>query len=138
MRTLGIVAQRWALIKRRQVAVVVVGRDIELIALGQVSDLLGLREAVPRHVDHGDIERVLLEVGTVTAQGVEVLARADTRGGGLLDLQQRVRVIQVDFQPQQVERLQRLGDAQTASVLKLKFRSRQRSTSGPTARGTCR
>src|SRR5262249_38942318 len=70
----------------RQVAVVVVRRHIELIDLSEVANFLGLTEAVPGHVNHEDIGGVALEIRDVVVHVVQVFARADLRGGRLLDL----------------------------------------------------
>ncbi len=72
--------------QRRQVAVVIMRGDIELVGLGQVRHLLRLREAIPGNVDHRHVQSVFVEVRPVPAQRVKVFAGADTGGGGLLDL----------------------------------------------------
>src|SRR5215510_5899479 len=74
-----------------QVAVVVVGRHIELIDFRQIANFLRLTEAVPGYVNHEDIGGVALEIWDVVVHVVQIFARTDLRGGGLLDLQESVR-----------------------------------------------
>ena len=63
--------------ERREVAVVVVRSAGDLVRLGERRDLQRLREAVPDHVDGGDVHRAGLEVRPEAAQRVEVLAGAE-------------------------------------------------------------
>jgi hypothetical protein len=98
-------------VQGREVAVVVVGRHVQLVALREIGDLAGLGEAVPRHVDHDDVHGAGLEVGAVAPEAVEVLPGADGHGAGLLHLPQRALVVHVDLHPHHADRRQRLADA---------------------------
>ena len=62
-------------VKIGEVAVVVVGRDVDLARLGQPADLHRLREAVPRHVDDRHVHRVLFQEGPVLPHRHQALAR---------------------------------------------------------------
>ena len=87
--------------ERREVAVVVVRRAVDLERLGEVGDLLRLVEAVPDHVDRGDVHRARLEERPEAAARVEVLARADrasARRGGRCASARRVE--EVDLEPE--------------------------------------
>ena len=63
--------------ERGEVAVVVVRRAVDLERLGEVGDLLRLVEAVPDHVDRGDVHRAGFEERPEAAVRVEVLPGAD-------------------------------------------------------------
>ena len=63
--------------ERREMAVVVVRRAVDLERLGEVGDLLRLVEAVPDHVDRGDVHRAGLEERAGSRGRVQVLAGAD-------------------------------------------------------------
>jgi hypothetical protein len=73
-------------VERGEVAVVVVGGDVQLVGLGELGDLPRLREAVPGDVHHDHVHRPGVEVGAVAAEAVEVLAGADRDGRRVLDL----------------------------------------------------
>ena len=57
---------------------------------------------------------VALEIGLEVAPAEDGLERGDRRRGRLPDAGERLRLVHVHFEPQQVERLDRLGDAPQA------------------------
>src|SRR5262249_22157133 len=73
---------------------------------------LGLVEAVPDHVDRGDVHRRGLEERSEAAVRVEVLAGADRDRRSGADRTKRNRVERVDLEPKQVVVSERARDAQ--------------------------
>jgi len=62
---------------RRQMAVEIVRRDVDLERFGGGRDLHRLPHAVPHRVDDRHIHRLLAEIGQELAQAQQCLARAD-------------------------------------------------------------
>ena len=96
--------------ERRQVAVVVVRRDIRLVGLSHRGHALALNPAVPGQVDDGDVGSMHLQVGPVLLGRDQTLAGRDPGGGGVFDLAQRGRIPGVVFQPLHLERFEQPGD----------------------------
>jgi hypothetical protein len=112
MRTFGTEAQREVGARVEvEVAVVVVGRDVQLMRSRPARRPSGLGEAVPgtSTIDH--VHRPRLEERPVAAEPVEVLARADRHRRLVLDLAERVRVVHVDLHPHEVQARERAADA---------------------------
>src|SRR5262245_48814436 len=99
-------------LERREVAVVVVGRDVQLVALGEVGDPARRPEALPTYVDLDHVHRVPLEVRPVLAHRLELLARADRDAHRVLELRERIRVLVVDLHPEEAVGLELAGEAQ--------------------------
>src|SRR5581483_10345090 len=72
-----------------------------------VGDLYRLENAVPRHVDDRIVDRLVLEGRAEVAPAVDRLKRRDRRAAGVADARQARRVVEVDLEPDEVERLQR-------------------------------
>ena len=90
----------------------VVRREGDVVDLGQVGDLAALREpAAFRDVGHDDVDRLLLDQLAETVAQIEILAGADRRGGGALDLAHGVDVLGRHrlLEPHQVQRLEVAG-----------------------------
>ena len=95
------------------------GRDVQLVGLGQVGHLLRGREALPLDVHLHHVHRVQLEVRPVLAHGLQLLARADRRAHRRLELRQRVRVLIVDLEPEEVVGLERPAHADRLARLEV-------------------
>ena len=94
-------------------------RAVDLEGLREVGDLLRLVEAVPDDVDGGDVHSARLEVGPEVAAPVEVLPRADRHRRDVADVRERAGIEEVDLEPEQVERLERLRNADAALRLEV-------------------
>src|SRR5688572_17357204 len=82
----------------RQVAVVVVGSDIDLIGLRQRGYFHRLQEAVPDRVDDRHIDRLMIEEMPILAAPGQMLKRSDRRACRLPDGGQRLRIIGIDLE----------------------------------------
>ena len=91
---------------RRQVRVVVVRRNVELMRLGQQRNIPRARKPLPRYVDHHDVHRADVEVRAIVADRDQILPRGYRAAGAILHLAQTVRFIHVDLHPHHVELLQ--------------------------------
>jgi hypothetical protein len=83
-------------LERGQVAVVVVGRHVDLVGLGEVRHFLRRREPLPADVHHDRVQRVALEVRPVLPHGLELLAPAERRARAGAELDQRIGILVVD------------------------------------------
>ena len=95
---------------RGEVRVVVVGRAVELVALGEQGDIAGAGEALPGDVDHHVVHGARFEVGAVVADGVEVFAGGDGDAGLASDVGERLGLVHVDLDPHHLELFERLAD----------------------------
>ena len=91
---------------RRQVRVVVVRRNVELMRLRQQRDIPRARKPLPRYVDHHNVHRADVEVRAIVADRDQILPRGYRAAGAILDLAQTVWLIHVDLHPHHVELLQ--------------------------------
>ena len=119
----------------RKVRVVVVRRAVDLERLGEVGDLLRLVEAVPDHVDRRDVHPARFEIRAEATARVEVLARADRHGRDVADVGERGRIEEVDLEPEQIERLQRLRDPHAAFRLEVEVEVDDRARVAPSPLG---
>ena len=93
--------------QRAQMAVEIMRRHIDLVGVGHCRDLQQFENAVPGHVDDRVIDRLVLEIGAELAPAIQRLAGRDRGAGRAPDQCQPGRVVEVDLEPHQVERLQR-------------------------------
>src|SRR5207248_2760749 len=80
-------------------------RHIDLVGVGHRGDLERLSQAIPGHVDDHRVHRALLEERAVLAPPKQALAAGDRNRGARADVAQRLRVADIRFDPEQVERL---------------------------------
>ena len=101
--------------------VIVVGCDGELVRIRHLPDDVRLPEAVPGNVNNRGIHRVQLQEGSVLACADQALARRESLRNRLFDLQQRLRVPRVVFDPLHVEALETPANLQEATFSALRF-----------------
>ena len=97
-------------VQRREVAVVVVRRAVDLERLRHVGDPLRRAETVPGEVDHAHVHGPGFKVAPVIARAEQVLAGADSHAGGIADFPQPIGFVHVDLHPHHAQVFERLAD----------------------------
>ena len=106
---------------RRKMAIIIVRRNIELIRLGQIPYLLRLGKPIPRHIDHKHIRRPRLEIRNKLAHIKQIFTRTNFSTRRILNLPNRIWLVHIDLQPQQIKLFQHLGNAHTRLGFEIKI-----------------
>ena len=102
-------------------AIIIVWRNIELIRLCQIPHLLRLGKPIPRHIDHKHIRRPRLEIRDKLPHIKQILTRTNFSTRRILNLPNRVWLVHIDLQPQQIKLFQHPGNTRTRLGLKIKI-----------------
>jgi hypothetical protein len=96
---------------RGEVTVEVVRRDVHVERFGGVGDLHGLPYSVPDGIDDRDVHRLFLEIQQELAHPEEGFARTDRVPALLADVGERLGVVDVELDPEEVEVFESAYDA---------------------------
>ena len=83
-----------------EMAVEIMRRAVGLMRLAHCGDLERGEDAVPGHVDDGDVHRIIVEEGLEAAQAKKRFAGCDRGLYAVADMAQGVRVIEIDLEPE--------------------------------------
>ena len=113
------------------VAIEVVRRAVDLIGLGHECDLHRLEDAVPGHVDNGDVHRIILEEISELATSEKAFAARDGRSDRATDKGERARIEAINLDPHQPMPIERTDQADVPLGLKIEIEIEEDSTSLP-------